>query len=138
VLLIIAWQQDVPTRATWIEAYILIPDFGRLTEWPATINLQAGMDSEAEVSTLFVLAKDRIQSSLSEKIPARARVHYPNLFPYALSEIGRDTVTAELMMYYQSASQRIRSCLREIGDQASCEALRDCLRTLRELFPRNP
>jgi hypothetical protein len=138
VFLIIAWQQDVPTQATRIETYILIPGLGRLIEWPATINLQTGMDPEAEVSTLLVLAKDRIQSRLTEKIPVRSRVQYPNLSPCALTEIGRDTITADLMTYHQSASQRIRSCLDEIRDQTSCEAPQNCLKTLRELFPRNP
>jgi len=131
-LLIIAWQRDVYTKATRVETYILIPPSGLMNDSLCPTNLQAGVGSKAIRSHSVKVAESLVQSKLSDIIPSKLRERYPDLFPYTFTEIAIDNLPIELMRHYQYATEKIRSDLNGIEEQTSCEALRDCLRMLRE------
>ena len=132
--LIIAWQRDVRPQITLMETYILVPRSGLLSDSFGPTILQSGIDAESLISTIQVIAKNRIQWNLSRRIPAQAREQFRDLFPYTLTEISRDKLTSELMTYYQNAGEKIRSDLSNIEVQSPCEDLRNCLKILREMF----
>ena len=141
-LLIIAWQRDVSTQTTRVETYILVPPSGLLNDSPGATNLQAGVDPKAIRSDLVIIAESRVQSKLSDMISSKLHERYPDLFPYTFTEIARGKLPitkllSELMICYENATEKMRSDLNGMEDQTSCEALRDCLRMLREGNPWN-
>jgi hypothetical protein len=136
VLFVVGWQKDVHTQETLVEAYTIIPTTPPTLDSPDSARVSAGLDPASWIAHCKLLAAEAVRSKLRKMIPVQQHVLYPELTSYEFNKISESMKpSAHLMRVYSSASQGVRDLLLSVEKKTQCEALRDCLKILRELFP---